>query len=125
MQLFFYYLQLESLFRDLNIAFRISETPIYCRLATANDPQMTYINFITISGSSITIYSFSQSTNNLIILKNAQRNMHFCTFPLWTPHCLNRQRIVQMQEYAGPHTALYFIYIESSVKKIFDLFFCI
>ena len=38
-----------------------------------------------------------------------------------TPHCLKLEHLVQMQEYVGRYTTVYFVYIESSVKKsLFD-----
>ena len=43
---------------------------MYCRLGTTNDPQTTCLNFMIISGCSITTYSFSHGTNTVIILKN-------------------------------------------------------
>ena len=74
----FYYLQLENLFQVPNIIFRTSKTPMYCRLGTTNDPQTTCLNFIIISGCSITTYSFSHGTNTAIILKNV--SMQSCIF---------------------------------------------
>ena len=68
---------------------------MYCRLGTTNDPQTICLNFIIISGCSITTYSFSHGTNTVIILKNVIAVPHIS---VWTAHCPKMQCIVQIRQ---------------------------